>query len=139
MFVDMLNGKVNFKERPQVVWTANWNVPVKGNVTLKFTQGRELSLMDEHGKEIWSTHSSGTSIVGMSIDEHGTMILFNDNRPVWEPSQYPTDTLLLGQVLWANHQITSRTTSVHDNQSLFYLSLNSHGMVASVVGEEPTQ
>ncbi|MFQ6662284.1 hypothetical protein Gotur_030148 [Gossypium turneri] len=109
MFVDMLNGEVNLKERPQVVWTANWNVPVKENATLKFTQGGEF------------------------IDEHDTMILFNDTRPVWESSQYPTVTLLLGQALWANHQITSRTTSVHDNQSLFYLSLNSHSTVASVV------
>ncbi|PPD74824.1 hypothetical protein GOBAR_DD28255 [Gossypium barbadense] len=50
MFVDMLNGEVNLKERPQVVWTVNWNVPVKENATLKFTQGGELSLMDEHGK-----------------------------------------------------------------------------------------
>ncbi|MBA0595100.1 hypothetical protein Gorai_011978, partial [Gossypium raimondii] len=49
MFVDMLNGEVNLKERPQVVWTVNWNVPVKENATLKFTQGGDLSLMDEHG------------------------------------------------------------------------------------------
>ncbi|KAK8678151.1 hypothetical protein V6N13_143661 [Hibiscus sabdariffa] len=141
MFVDMLNGEVDLKGRPQVVWTANWNRPVGENATLKFNQGGNLSLIDEHDNEIWSAYSSGMSnIVGMSIDERGNMMLFDEIRqPVWESYQYPTDTLLAGQVIRANQQLTSRSTSFHARQGMFNLSLNDRAIVAFWVGDKVTQ
>ncbi|EOY27937.1 Uncharacterized protein TCM_029647 [Theobroma cacao] len=68
------------------------------------------------------------------------MMLVNEsNWPVWEASLYPTDTLLLGQVMRENQRLTSRITSVNASQGLFYLSLNSLGMVAYLMGDKPTQ
>ncbi|KAE8700554.1 hypothetical protein F3Y22_tig00110556pilonHSYRG00294 [Hibiscus syriacus] len=141
MFVDMLNGEVDFKGLPQVVWTANWNRRVGENATLKYNQGGNLCLIDEHGNEVWSSYPSGKSnVVGMSIDESGNMMLFNESsQPVWESSQYPTDTLLMGQIIMANRHLTSRTLSLHDRQSLFNLSLNSRAIVALLAGDEPTR
>ncbi|XWS19734.1 hypothetical protein CRYUN_Cryun31cG0042400 [Craigia yunnanensis] len=140
LFVDMLNGQVNSQRRPQVIWSANWNRPVRENATLKFSHGGNLSLIDDNGTEIWSTYTSGMSIVGTSIDEKGNMMLLNESiEPVWESSHYPTDTLLLGQVIRENQRLTSRITSVNASQGLFYLSLKSPAMVALLVGDKPTQ
>ncbi|GMI82283.1 hypothetical protein HRI_001897600 [Hibiscus trionum] len=141
MFVDMLNGEVDLKGRPQVVWTANWNRRIRENATLKYNQGGNLSLIDEHDNGIWSAYPSGVSnVFGMSMDERGNVMLFNESiQPVWESSQHPTDTLLLGQVIRANQQLTSRAIYFHARQGLFNLSLNSRAIVAFSVGDEATQ
>ncbi|XVE51497.1 hypothetical protein DITRI_Ditri02bG0046600 [Diplodiscus trichospermus] len=128
----MLNGKVNTSRSPQVVWSANWNRPLRENATLEFSQG-DLHLIDENGIiEIWSTHTYGMSnIFGMSIDEKGNLTLLNEIiGAVWQSSNYPTDTLSMEQVLRENQQLTSRTTSVNASQGLFYLSLTYLVMVA---------
>ncbi|KAE8688252.1 hypothetical protein F3Y22_tig00110988pilonHSYRG00160 [Hibiscus syriacus] len=140
MFVDMRHGEVDLKGRPQVVWTANWNRRVGENATLKYNQGGSLCSIDEHN-EIWSAYPSGMSnVVGMSIDECGNMMIFNESsQPVWESFQYPTDTLLMGQVITADQQLTSRTISFHARQCLFKLSLNARAIVALSAGDEPTQ
>ncbi|OMO88733.1 hypothetical protein CCACVL1_08242 [Corchorus capsularis] len=88
------------KTRPEVFWSANWNMPLKENATLEFSGGN-LLLIDEKGQEIiWSSQTSGMSTYGMKIDENGNLILFNQHfEAVWKSSNHPTDTLLLGQVI----------------------------------------
>ncbi|XVF87292.1 hypothetical protein PTKIN_Ptkin18bG0107400 [Pterospermum kingtungense] len=140
LFVDMFNGtQINLNRSPQVVWSANWNRPVRENATLKFSQSGNLHLTDENCSEIWSANTSGMSIIGMSIDEGGDLMLFNESDAVWESTNHPTDTLLLTRVIRENQQITSRITSVNASQGLFSLSLISPAMVAYLVGDPSTQ
>ncbi|XVE51496.1 hypothetical protein DITRI_Ditri02bG0046500 [Diplodiscus trichospermus] len=137
LFVDMLNGQVNPRRSPQAVWSANWNRPVRENATLKFSQGGNLYLIDENSNEIWSTNTSGMSIVGMSIEDNGNLMLLNASiGAVWESSYCPTDTLLIGQDIRENQRLTSRITSVNASEGLFFLSLTTAGMFSFLMGNE---
>lgn len=134
MFADMLNGEVNVKERPR--WFG-----------LKIGTRRLKKMLHSNSPKVESClwWMNMARKFGQPIHLVRLLLVWAlMNTVLWcssitLSSQYPTDTLLLGQELWANQQITSRTTSVHDSQSLFYLSLNPHGMAAFVVGDEPTQ
>ncbi|KAL4570963.1 hypothetical protein LXL04_017712 [Taraxacum kok-saghyz] len=51
---------------PQVVWSANRDSPVSYGAILNLTATGDLVLQDANGSAIWSTNTSGKSVVGMT-------------------------------------------------------------------------
>ncbi|KAJ0475342.1 putative bulb-type lectin domain-containing protein [Helianthus annuus] len=48
---------------PQVVWSANRDYPVSYGAILNFTETRDLVLGDVDGSTVWTTNTSGKSVV----------------------------------------------------------------------------
>ncbi|KAK4845240.1 hypothetical protein QYF36_002698 [Acer negundo] len=70
-----------------LLWSANKDRPVKGNAMVELT-GSGLLLRDSDGTQVWSSNpssSSGNSIVGMSLNLSGNLILFNnESEIIWQ-------------------------------------------------------
>nr|XP_045084383.1 G-type lectin S-receptor-like serine/threonine-protein kinase SD2-5 [Aegilops tauschii subsp. strangulata] len=117
-----------------VVWSANRDRPVQRGSTLNFTADGDLVLRDSDGSLVWSTNTSGQSIIGMKITESGNLVLFNHkNLPVWQSFDHPTDTMLPRQPLMEGMKLTPSIDNVSfaaSNQ--FYLAVHQYGLHASV-------
>ncbi|XP_058100864.1 G-type lectin S-receptor-like serine/threonine-protein kinase SD2-5 [Magnolia sinica] len=123
---------------PQVVWSANRNNPVRENATLELTQEGDLVLRDVDGAMVWSTNTSGKSVVGMNISETGNLVLFNRNNSiVWQSFDYPTDSLVLGQNLMEGQRLTASVSVLNSTQSLLSLSVIANGLSAFVASDPP--
>lgn len=81
-----------------MVWSANRDHPLKENATIAMTKDGDLVLRDSDGTKVWSTDTSGKSVMGMSIyflwyignsmgmniTEVGNLVLFdNTGGIVW--------------------------------------------------------
>ncbi|KAG5597331.1 hypothetical protein H5410_038563 [Solanum commersonii] len=86
--------------KPQLVWSANRNHPVKVNATLQLGQNGNLILTDSDGPLVWSTNTTGKSVSGLNMTEMGNLVLFDKGmQAIWQSFDHPTDCLLPGQKL----------------------------------------
>ncbi|RVW85845.1 G-type lectin S-receptor-like serine/threonine-protein kinase SD2-5 [Vitis vinifera] len=86
-------GKYNYLEvrNPKVVWSANQNFLVRDDATLQLTQDGDLILRDADGTFVWSSNTSGKSVVGLNLTEIGNLVLFDSNNAsVWQSFDHPT-------------------------------------------------
>ncbi|OWM78750.1 hypothetical protein CDL15_Pgr002921 [Punica granatum] len=65
---------------PQLVWSPNWNSPVKMNSTLELESGGDLVLKDADRTVVWSTNTSGKSVAGMNLTGPGNLVLIDKNN-----------------------------------------------------------
>uniref|UniRef100_A0A0D9UY17 Receptor-like serine/threonine-protein kinase n=1 Tax=Leersia perrieri TaxID=77586 RepID=A0A0D9UY17_9ORYZ len=115
-----------------VVWSANRDQLVQQNSTLSFTADGDLVLRNPDGGLVWSTNTSGQSVAGMTLTESGNLVLFNNNNlPVWQSFDHPTDSLLPGQRLVQGMRLTPSTSAENlTASSLYYLTVYSDGLYA---------
>ncbi|MCD9641568.1 hypothetical protein HAX54_027796 [Datura stramonium] len=73
---DRLNGVIN---KPQLVWSANRNHPVKANATLQLGQDGN-SVTDSDGTLVWSTNTTGKSVSGLKFDRNGNLNLVSGRK-----------------------------------------------------------
>jgi hypothetical protein len=70
-----------------VVWSANHDRapgPEECDPELSFTGDGDLVLRDADGSFVWSSNTSGRSVVGMNMTESGNLVLFDhENKTVW--------------------------------------------------------
>ncbi|KAF8391191.1 hypothetical protein HHK36_023493 [Tetracentron sinense] len=120
---------------PQVVWSANRNNPVGTNSTLQLTPEGDLILQDADGTLIWSTNTTGKSVVGLNMTETGNLVLFDSNNStVWQSFDHPTDSLVPGQKLVEGQRLTASVSAVNWAESgLFSLSVTREGLIASIL------
>uniref|UniRef100_A0A7N2N7X9 Receptor-like serine/threonine-protein kinase n=1 Tax=Quercus lobata TaxID=97700 RepID=A0A7N2N7X9_QUELO len=133
IFVDYIYWNINSTYElvsPEILWSANPKNPVSINATLKFTSERGLVLQDANGTEVWSTDISGKSVAGLNFTEYNLMLLDDNQAIIWQSFDHPTDTLVLGQKLMRQQQLTSEG-------GLFSISLTSHGLFAYVNSNPP--
>jgi len=130
----------NASATPRIVWTANRYRPVKENASVQFNKDGNLVLRDFDGSLVWSTTTSGSSVVGMNLAETGNLILFNVmGKTVWESFAHPTNTLLIGQSLWQGKRLSSSFSETNSTQEgQFYLTLLDNGLYA-FIDEDPPQ
>ncbi|KAJ0713730.1 putative protein kinase RLK-Pelle-SD-2b family [Helianthus annuus] len=108
-----INGYV-YVSFPQVVWSANRDSPVSIGATLNFTATGELVLQDVDGSTVWSTNTTGKSVVGMNLTDDGNLVLFDVNGSVvWQSFDYPTDCLLPRQRLFQGQQLIPSVSSTN--------------------------
>ncbi|PIA33921.1 hypothetical protein AQUCO_03900046v1 [Aquilegia coerulea] len=119
---------------PQVVWSANRNNPVQENATLQLTENGDLVLRDVDGTLVWSTNTTGKSVVGLNMTEIGNLVLFDrSNKTVWQSFDHPTDSLVPGQSLLVGQKLTASVSSFNSTEGgLFSLSVTAEGLFAYI-------
>ncbi|MCD7469242.1 hypothetical protein HAX54_008113 [Datura stramonium] len=133
---DRLNGVIN---KPQLVWSANRNHPVKANATLQLGQDGNLVLTDSDGTLVWSTNTTGKSVSGLNLTEMGNLVLFDKRkRPIWQSFDHPTDSLLPGQNLVSGRKLQASVSASNWSQGLFSFTLL-HGSFAAYTDTDPPQ
>ncbi|RLN22109.1 hypothetical protein C2845_PM07G38140 [Panicum miliaceum] len=122
-----------------IVWSANYDRQVRQNATLNFTGDGDLVLRDADGSLVWSSNTSGRSVVGMKITEAGNLVLHDqDNVTVWQSFDYPVDALLPGQRLLAGKSLTPvMSTNLATSHHQFYVTLRPDGVYAFAGYREP--
>ncbi|XP_037471140.1 putative receptor protein kinase ZmPK1 [Triticum dicoccoides] len=116
-----------------VVWSANRDRPLQCGSTLNFTADGDLVLRDSDGSLVWSSNTSGQSVIEMNITESGNLVLFNQkNLPVWQSFDHPTDAMLPRQPLMEGMKLTpsiDNASFAASNQ--FYLAAHHASLQAS--------
>ncbi|MFS8000951.1 putative bulb-type lectin domain-containing protein [Helianthus anomalus] len=70
---------------PQVVWSANRDYAVSYGALLNFTATGDLVLGDVDGSTVWSTNTTGKSVIGTNLTDTGNLVLFDVNGfVVWQ-------------------------------------------------------
>ncbi|KAH6836452.1 hypothetical protein C2S53_016511 [Perilla frutescens var. hirtella] len=133
------DGVTSFQGSPQVVWSANRNNPVQENATVELTAGGDLVLLDAEGTFVWSTDTSGRAIAGLNLTEMGNLVLFDaNNSVVWQSFDYPTDCLLVGQILESGkNNLTAAASPTNWTSGFHSVSMSSAGLVASILSHPP--
>ncbi|KAI3696110.1 hypothetical protein L1987_79119 [Smallanthus sonchifolius] len=126
---------------PQVVWSANRDLPVSDDAILNLTSTGDLVLQDADGSTVWTTNTTGKSVAGLNLTEDGNLVLFDVNRSVvWQSFDHPTDCLVLGQRLFVGQQLIPSVSSTNwtAQKGLFSLQVTDNGLFA-YVGSNPAQ
>ncbi|KAG5546066.1 hypothetical protein RHGRI_018290 [Rhododendron griersonianum] len=128
---------------PQVLWSANRDIPVGENATLNFTGEGDLVLKDEFGNPVWSTNTSTSYVARMEIDVSGNFMLLNgSNGVVWQSFDNPTDTWLPNQKIYNGQRLTASNSSSDLSTGIYYLAVdkdNKIGMRAFLDSNPPQQ
>nr|CAH66079.1 H0215E01.7 [Oryza sativa] len=123
---------------PQVVWSANRAHPVGENATLELTGDGILVLREADGRLVWSSGTSGRSVVGMQITEQGNLVLFDQrNVTVWQSFDHPTDALVPGQSLLQGMRLRANTSNTNWTESKLYMTVLSDGLYGYVESTPP--
>ncbi|KAK2988340.1 hypothetical protein RJ640_000327 [Escallonia rubra] len=118
---------------PKIIWSANRFNPVKRNATLQFTSEGNLVLRDIDGKVAWSTNTSGKSVIGMSINLAGNLMLYDSNSSIiWQSFDHPTETWLPGQKLSSGQSLIASASTKNWTAGPFYLSLSNSNLYAFI-------
>ncbi|KAF8007769.1 hypothetical protein BT93_K1692 [Corymbia citriodora subsp. variegata] len=134
-------GSINENGGPfvEVVWSANWNNPVKIGATLELTSKGDLVMKDADGTIAWSTDTFGKSVVGLNLTDLGNLVLFDKNNVIiWQSFDQPTDSLVPGQKLMAGQRLrpsVSRTNWTIDGTLSLYM--NVRGLFAQIETNPP--
>ncbi|XP_044480009.1 G-type lectin S-receptor-like serine/threonine-protein kinase RLK1 [Mangifera indica] len=126
-----------------LVWTANRDdPPVSSNSTLTLTMGGQLILRpsDQQTKDIVIGKSSEPAALA-SISDSGNFVLYNDrSQKIWSSFDYPTDTLLGGQNLYTNNELTSSVSETNSSTGRFRVILQEDGELVAyptnTIGDE---
>ncbi|XP_078175161.1 G-type lectin S-receptor-like serine/threonine-protein kinase SD2-5 [Carex rostrata] len=131
-------GGITLVAPPQVIWSANRAQPVSENATLQLTSQNGLTLRDSNGSLVWTTDVANRSVVGMNITESGTLVLYDiNNFIIWQSSDYPTDSLIMGQTLVGGMRIIANSSSTNLTKSNLYLTLFEDGLFGFVESDPP--
>ncbi|KAJ9686060.1 hypothetical protein PVL29_015104 [Vitis rotundifolia] len=124
-------------EFPKVVWSANRNNVVGANATLQLTGEGDLILKEANGSVVWSTNTSGESVVGLRLTKTGNLILFDSNNTsVWQSFDHPTDSLIPGQTLVSGQKMIASVSEKNWSEGFISFYATSEG-IAACVGTTP--
>ncbi|KAI3734286.1 hypothetical protein L6452_13751 [Arctium lappa] len=125
---------------PQVVWSANRDYPVGIGAILNLTASGELVLQDADGNTVWTTNTTGKSVVGMNLTDVGNLLLFDvDGKVVWQSFDHPTDCLVLGQKLFQGQKLIPSVSSTNwtTQKGMYSLQVTNQGLFASIESNPP--
>ncbi|KAJ0475853.1 putative protein kinase RLK-Pelle-SD-2b family [Helianthus annuus] len=130
-FAIFISPTSEFPSNYEVVWSANRDHPVTTYITqnvtaagelvvrdviLNFTAARDLVLKDGDGSIVWTTNTAGKSVAGMNLTHTGNLVLFDHrNSVVWQSFDHPTDSLLLGQMLYQDKKLKSSVSDTRNS------------------------
>nr|GMC46458.1 G-type lectin S-receptor-like serine/threonine-protein kinase SD2-5 [Ipomoea batatas] len=133
-------SSINLLAPPLIFWSANRDNPVRENATLDFTSKGDLLLKDSDGSLVWSTNTSGFSVVKMSLTAQGNLVLENSTgHTIWQSFDHPTDTLLPNQVLSVGKTLVARNSSSSLASGQFFLTATPSGIDAFIGLSSPQQ
>ncbi|KMT14659.1 hypothetical protein BVRB_4g074270 [Beta vulgaris subsp. vulgaris] len=135
-------GSLNYKasSSPVVVWCANRDHPVRKDATLNLTSEGDLVLRDADGSFVWSANTSGRSVKSIELTQNGNLVLLSGKgKTIWESFEFPTDTLLSGQILPKGRRLTSSISTSNFSTGIFYAFWESDGYIRAFVDLDPPQ
>ncbi|XP_048439314.1 G-type lectin S-receptor-like serine/threonine-protein kinase LECRK3 [Pyrus x bretschneideri] len=108
-----------------IVWTAKRDdSPLPTNVTLDFTSDG-FSLKPTPGQSFVIEYTSGSSA---SMLDSGNFVIYNARQDiVWQSFEHPTDTLLPGQILFAEDELFSAKSESDHSTGIFRLKMQADG------------
>ncbi|KAI3734285.1 hypothetical protein L6452_13750 [Arctium lappa] len=120
------------------IWYANQDNPIRQGATLNLTAAGELVLQDVDGTKVWTTNTTGKSVVGMNLTDVGNLLLFDvHNSVVWQSFDHPTDCLLPGQKLFQGQKLISSVSSTNWTKGQYSLQVTDEGLFAYVESNSP--
>ncbi|KAK4265188.1 hypothetical protein QN277_026273 [Acacia crassicarpa] len=112
-----------------IVWTANRNdPPVSAKSRLNLTRNGELLLQTGPEKnKVIADGNNGTVFYAAMLDS-GNFVLQNETLGfLWQSFDYPTDTLLGGQILLGGSELVSTSSDTNQSSGRFQLSMQVDG------------
>lgn len=98
-------------ESNTVIWSANRDAPVSISGKMMLTS-RGINVTGQYGDFKWSTPSLQSSVSALQLNEAGNLVLLDQsNATLWESYRYPTDTIVVGQVLPVGTSLYSALSS----------------------------
>ncbi|KAL5989738.1 hypothetical protein ACLOJK_010632 [Asimina triloba] len=132
-FAVLLLGGANSSVVNQQVWIANREKPIRENGSLEFTADGGLVLRDSDGTDVWSTRTSGKSLVGIELGRDGNLQLYNNNYTFWQSFEEPSDALLPGQKLRKYAKLEAGASAYNwSSGGRFYVQMAPDGLTAFV-------
>lgn len=113
------------------VLEANRGNPVHKNATLTFGTDGNLVLANADGRVAWQTNTANKGVVGLKLLPNGNIVLHNSKGNfIWQSFDSPTDTLLVGQYLWAGSvtKFVSRASERDNSDGPYSLVMESKGL-----------
>ncbi|KAH6776845.1 hypothetical protein C2S51_008157 [Perilla frutescens var. frutescens] len=93
-----------------IIWSANRNHPISGTSQLRLTADG-LTLYNDSGNPIWSTHLNRSSVSSMQLLESGNLVLIDAGKNIlWQSFDSPTDVLVSGQKLLARKSLVASSS-----------------------------
>ncbi|KAH6832363.1 hypothetical protein C2S53_007223 [Perilla frutescens var. hirtella] len=93
-----------------IIWSANRNNPISESSQLRLT-ANGLTLYNDSGKPIWSTHLNRSSVSSMQLLESGNLVLIDAGKNIlWQSFDSPTDVLVSGQKLLAGKSLVASSS-----------------------------
>ncbi|URE14129.1 G-type lectin S-receptor-like serine threonine-protein kinase [Musa troglodytarum] len=109
-----------------VVWSANRDAPVAAGSTLQLTSDGRLSLRDQDGKQVWNAGAANASFAAL-LDTGNLVLAASSSNFLWQSFDFPTDTLLPGQVLIQGSSLRSQLTDSDTSDGRFQLVAQTDG------------
>ncbi|KAJ7545325.1 hypothetical protein O6H91_09G115000 [Diphasiastrum complanatum] len=126
------------KSLAAAVWSPNRNQPVNRNGSFTFVANGSLVLNDGDGREVWSTHTDGRGGLGIEMQDSGNLAIYNLlNESIWQSFDFPTDTLLQGQVLSSGMRLISSISDRNLSEGSYSLAIEPGGLACYVRYPKP--
>ncbi|KAK2646992.1 hypothetical protein Ddye_022187 [Dipteronia dyeriana] len=104
--------KIQIPERT-LVWSANRDDPAQFGSTINLTLNGQLVLTHSNGTEVLIDNSTFTS--SALLQDNGNLVLLDSSsKTIWQSFDFPTDTILLGQVLAMGTKLYSNANGAID-------------------------
>ncbi|XP_057428548.1 putative receptor protein kinase ZmPK1 [Lotus japonicus] len=134
-----------------VVWIANRDQPVNGKrSTLSLLKTGNVILTDAGYTTVWSTSTASLHPLELQLQETGNLVLQkqNDqNHVLWQSFDFPTNTLLPGQIFTKNTKLVSSRSETNHSSGFYNLFFDGDNLlrllydgpyVSSVYWPDPT-
>ncbi|GLT42720.1 hypothetical protein SLA2020_167060 [Shorea laevis] len=123
----------------QIVWSVNRNNPIELGAQLQLSQQGDSTLQNVDSTLIWSTNTTGKSVLGLKLTDQGNLMLFDgNNEMVWQSFDHPTDSLVLGQRLVSGQKLVASMSNTNWSEGLYSFSIDNNGyFVASAEFDAP--
>ncbi|GKV31083.1 hypothetical protein SLEP1_g39822 [Rubroshorea leprosula] len=112
----------------KMVWSANQNNPVRRGAKLQLSQQVGLTLQDGDNTLVWSTNTSGKSVLDLTLTGEGNLRLFDgNNETVWQSFDHPTDSVVPGQILVSGQKLVASMSPTNWSEGLYSFSIDNNG------------
>ncbi|KAL8495923.1 hypothetical protein ACS0TY_019877 [Phlomoides rotata] len=109
-----------------IVWSKN-SYPVPEGSRIQLTEQGQHILSDSRGKEIWRAGIGNRASTGAAMLDSGNFVLRNGDDSIWESFSYPSDTMLPGQKLSMEGNLTARQSETDYTDGRFFLKIQGDG------------
>ncbi|XP_027077252.1 putative receptor protein kinase ZmPK1 [Coffea arabica] len=113
------------------VWMANRDQPVNGKHTKFFLQDSGNLLLTDAGQLIvWKSNTRSNSSLRLELRENGNLVLSTfEGENLWQSFDFPTDTLLPGQLFTRNTILVSSRSTTNHSSGFYKLYFDGDGIL----------